>query len=403
MALSPLPLCYCTNVHAGRTLRDVLDGLDSFTVPVARHFGEPLAAGLWLAAPVVAEILSSKTGLRELKSQIAARNLTCHTLNAFPYGDFHSERVKENVYLPDWANPKRLQYTLDCANILTTLLPRGVDGSLSTVPLGFKVFSNPSDFRENAADALIELARKLAELAVESGRRVRLAIEPEPFCLLETTDETIEFFEFLWDRAPNSIAVENLRNHIGVCYDICHQAVEFEDVADSIRRLDKAGIRINKVHISCAIKLDHPADNHAARQELTRYVEPRYLHQTTGRLIEGQVVRAVDLTHELALAPPGEFLAAEEWRVHYHVPVNAERLGPLKTTRNELRQALQVVAGLHYAPHLEVETYTWEVLPDGVSANLVDGLTAELRATRELLNEIESAEREISDLPVSPC
>lgn len=388
MALSSLPLCYCTNVHAGVTVADVLRGLDTFTRPTMERYGEPLAAGLWLAKPVVEEILAEADGPQRFRDELRSRNLTCHTLNCFPYGNFHSERVKENVYLPDWANRDRLDYTLQCAAVLAVLLPESTEGSMSTVPLGFKEFEQPEDFREAAADNLIELATRLDYEFNETGRRIRLAIEPEPFCLLETTAEVLEFFEFLLNRAESQGADEAVRAHIGVCYDVCHQAVEFEDVAESIRQLDAVNVRINKVHITCAIKVPRPGEDAEVRTALARYVEPRYLHQTMARSETGEILRAVDLTEALATNPPPEFAAADEWRVHFHVPVNAERLGPLRTTRDELKTALATVAELDYAPHLEVETYTWEVLPDGGKTELVDGLTAELTATRELLQQI---------------
>lgn len=390
MSLSPLPLCYCTNVHAGLTVEGVLKGLDDFTVPVAARYGESMAAGLWLARPVVDELLAESDGPKRFREELETRGLTCHTLNTFPYGDFHSERVKENVYIPDWADPKRLEYTLNCAAILAEILPDGVDGSMSTVPLGFKEFDQPADFRERAADQLIQLATRLEYEASVTGRCIRLAIEPEPLCLLETTPETLEFFAFLIDRAERAGAAEAVREHIGVCYDVCHQAVEFEDVAGSIRDLDAAGIRINKVHITCAIKALAPGENADVREALARYAEPRYLHQTMARTSDGSVLRLVDLTEEFATSPPSDFAGCDEWRVHFHVPVNAESLGPLKTTRDELREALAAVADLDYAPHLEVETYTWEVLPDGGRVDLVDGLTAEMTATRALLESIAS-------------
>lgn len=389
MSISRLPLCYCTNVHAGLTVADVLRGLDHYTVPVAERFGESVAAGLWLASPVTRELLSTPDGPQRFREQLESRGLTCHTLNSFPFGDFHSERVKENVYLPDWADERRLEYTLQCAAILAELLPDGVEGSMSTVPLGFKQFEQPDDFRERAADRLIELATRLDYEHSESGRRIRLAIEPEPMCLLETTPETLDFFELLIARAASRGAEEAVREHIGVCYDVCHQAVEFEDVAESIRSLSSAGVRINKVHITCAIKARNPGNDADVREALARYVEPRYLHQTMARAADGTILKAVDLTNELTTTPPDDFAACDEWRVHFHVPVNAESLGPLGTTRDELRTALAAIAQLDYAPHLEVETYTWEVLPDGEKVDLVQGLTEEMTATRAMLNALQ--------------
>lgn len=389
MPLSTLPLSYCTNVHPGLTVAEVESGLDRYAAPIAREFGKPMSAGLWLAEPVVRELLSTGDSARRFADRLTRRGLTCHTLNAFPYGNFHDRQVKQKVYLPDWADPRRLTYTAQCAQVLTSLLPDGVEGSISTLPLGFKGFAHPPHFQDMAASQLIECARGLDRLRVETGRTIRLAIEPEPFCVLETTDEAIAFFQRLWRLAETQQATDVVREHLGLCFDVCHQAVEFEDVAASICKLDEAGVRINKVHISCALQLDNPATNRAGREALMQYVEPRYLHQTIGRTPDGELARAVDLTERLISDPPAEFAATTQWRVHFHVPVDAEHLGPLSTTRPALRDALGVVAKLSYAPHLEVETYTWEVLPATRPADLVRGLSRELAATDELLSTIQ--------------
>lgn len=390
MTVSPLPLSYCTNVHPGRSVEEVDRGLDTFTVPIKSNYGNPLAAGLWLANSVTKELLGQPENSRRFADRLTQRELTCHTLNAFPYGDFHSDRVKENVYLPDWSQPERLQYTLDCARILAVLLPEGTEGSISTVPLGFKGFEHPEGFMQQCREQLLKTAQFLADLEKETGKAIRLAIEPEPFCLLETTAEAVAFFEQLWSHADSTGAGEIARRHIGLCYDVCHQAVEFEDIPQSIRAIDDAGIRINKLHISCAIQIETPADQES-RRAIAAYVEPRYLHQTMALTKSGQVLRQIDLTEDLALEPPPDFLDAAQWRVHFHVPVNAETLGPLGTTRHELRQALSSVALLNYAPHLEVETYTWEVLPETrnrpiETGLLINGLTQELLGTRKLLD-----------------
>ena len=394
MSLSTLPLSYCTNVHAGRSVAEVEAGLDRYTVAVRDRFGAPLAAGLWLARPVVAELTSSGEALARFAAGLRGRGLTCHTLNAFPYGDFHSERVKENVYLPDWSDPARLAYTQQCAAVLATLLPPDApDGSISTVPLGFKGFDHPPDFIDRCTDQLIALATFLAELRGRTGKLIRLAIEPEPLCVLETTPEAIEFFRRLWHLAEDRGADSAVRAHLGLCYDVCHQAVEFEDVTASIRALDSAGVRINKVHVSCALQLDRPAQNAEGRDALRRYAEPRYLHQTTAPTATGDVARALDLSDELIDRPPAEFRDAPAWRIHFHVPVDAERIGPLGTTRPALRAALAAVAQLDYAPHLEVETYTWEVLPGRQSTDLVDGLTREITAAQAMIAELQQVDR----------
>lgn len=385
MSLSALPLSYCTNVHPGRSVAEVEAGLDRYTVPVKQAYAQPLAAGLWLAKPVVSELLADPDGVARFAEGLAGRGLTCHTLNAFPFGDFHSERVKENVYRPDWTRRERLQYTVQCATVLAALLPDGVEGSISTLPLGFREFHSAADFRDRCAAQLVECARQLAAIEESRGKVIRLAIEPEPFCVIETTAEAIDWFNKLRREAERRGATDAVQRHLGLCFDVCHQAVEFEDVAESIRALDREGVRINKVHASCALQLDDPRKNVEGRAALKRYVEPRYLHQTIAVTPGGRHARAVDLTDELIDAPGEDFLSAAAWRVHFHVPVDVEHIGPLATTRAALREALAAVAELNYAPHMEVETYTWEVLPGAAQAHLVDGLTRELIATRELL------------------
>jgi hypothetical protein len=391
MALSELPLSYCTNVHPGRSLAEVEQGLDQYTTPLRANYGAPLAAGLWLAAPVAAELLAEARTLPAFRDDLARRRLTCHTLNAFPYGDFHSRRVKENVYLPDWADSRRLKYTVDCAHILAGLLSDAVEGSISTMPLAFKGFDHTAGHLDECLAHLLDAAVALDRLFNETGRLIRLAIEPEPLCLVETTAEAVAFFERLWACAARTGVLKIVRRHLGLCYDVCHQAVEFEDIRESIRALATAGVRINKVHITCAIELESPAANEAGRRALAGYVEERYLHQTLARTRNGKILRQTDLSERLALDPPADFREALLWRVHFHVPVNSERLGPLRTTRTELREALAAISELEYAPHLEVETYTWEVLPESerrATANLVEGLTGELTATRDLLDTI---------------
>lgn len=389
MTVSLLPLSYCTNVHPGRSVAEVEDGLDRYTLPIKTGFGSELAAGLWLAAPVIRELEQTVDGVPRFADRLRQRGLACYTLNAFPFGDFHSARVKENVYLPDWTQRDRLEFTLGCARCLAALLPAGTDGSISTVPLGFKPFEQPVDFADRCADQLIELALQLDRLYERTGRRIRLAIEPEPFCVIETTDETIQFFERLRERADHAGALDVVQTYLGVCFDVCHQSVEFEDVAASIRSLVAADIRINKVHITCAIEVSEPGRHAESLTALSRYVEPRYLHQTFAQAPSGQIVRYVDLDETLTTNPASQFRDATTWRVHFHVPVDAEQLGPLKTTREDLKRALTVIPELDYAPHLEVETYTWEVLPGGGSPNIVDGFTRELLATKSLLNLIQ--------------
>jgi sugar phosphate isomerase/epimerase len=379
-----LPLGYCTNVHPCRGAADIPQVLEQFVSPVRARCGFEIAAGLWLPAAALAEVLEAEGGVIAVRESLDAHGLSCHTLNAFPYSDFHGERVKEQVYLPDWADPRRFQYTLDSARLLEGLLPENGEGSISTLPLGGRLLKQPDGFLEACFRQLMALAVRLNQIYEKTGKRVRLAIEPEPFCLLETTPETIAFFERLRHAAELNGCAEAVREHLGVCYDVCHQAVEFEDAADAVRRLRESDIRINKVQISCAIELNDPS-NEEARAALARFAEPRYLHQTMAATGGGEILRHPDLTQDFALYPTDEWVRAKVWRTHFHVPVDAENLGVLGTTRAELRKALAAVAALDYQPHLEVETYTWPVLPGSNAKAIVDGLARELIATRGML------------------
>lgn len=383
MSISSLPLSYCTNVHPGLTVMEVVDGLKRHAASIRKSINAPIAAGLWLAQPVIAELINDSTALHELRQTLAESQLVTYTLNAFPYGNFHSDRVKEQVYLPDWTDNRRLDYTVSCARILAQLLPEGVEGSLSTVPLGFKSLCQSSDFRQLAIAQLLRFASAMDELHDETGQVIRLAIEPEPLCVLETTPETIQFFHQLREAAASASVQDAVDRHIGVCYDVCHQSVEFEDVAASIRELSDNNIRINKVHITCAIEI--PSPHQASLSELEQFVEPRYLHQTFARSASGEIASYLDLDRALCQQPTGVFQNAEKWRVHFHVPVDTESLGGLGTTREDLKKALRQVQYLNYAPHLEVETYTWGVLPTGEKPSLVEGISRELRATQLLL------------------
>ncbi|QDT17469.1 metabolite traffic protein EboE [Alienimonas californiensis] len=390
MTLPSLPTCYCTNVHPGRSVAEVLDGLEQFAVPVRDRLAAagagPLAVGLWFAAPV-AEVLTEDAGaLARIAAFLRERDLTCYTLNAFPFGDFHRDAVKADVYLPDWTDPLRLAYTGRCAALLAALLPEGREGSVSTLPLGSALNGElPADFERRCIDHLLALARELDELHDRTGRVVRLAIEPEPFCVLETTAETIAFFDRLRTAADEAGCGAAARTHLGVCYDVCHQAVEFEAAAEVVAAFEAADVRINKVQLSCAVELPDPADADA-RAALVRYAEPRYLHQTFAAVRDGDSWavrgRAADIAPEFADAAPPEFFAADAWRTHFHVPISRTDLGPLNTTRPELAAALSAVAGLPYAPHLEVETYTWPVLPGATPTpeEQIEGIAAELLA-----------------------
>ncbi|MCA9085759.1 MAG: metabolite traffic protein EboE [Planctomycetaceae bacterium] len=392
MTFSRLPLSYCTNVHPGRTVAEVIDGLNHYTAEVRRQLDEPLAAGLWLSRSVTTELLQDRSNLESLAQTLWQNDLTCYTLNAFPFGDFHTDRVKEQVYLPDWASTDRLAYTKDCATLLAELLPAGSEGSISTVPLGGSMNPMEPDFHAACFRNLLQMARFLRDLEKSTGRKIRLAIEPEPMCEMSSIPhQAVPMMRTFLELADAHGQLECAQEYIGLCVDVCHQAVEFEDLSASIDLVTKAGIRINKIHITNAVELRHPAQNAEAREALLNYVEPRYLHQIYAKMTDGSIQKRVDLTAEDLQNSDDEFRQAEAWRIHFHVPVFATELGPLNTTRTDLQAALGAVLRLPYAPHLEVETYTWPVMPGtGRNSSLPELICREIQSALELLAECES-------------
>ncbi|NUT49078.1 MAG: metabolite traffic protein EboE [Saccharothrix sp.] len=346
-----MTLSYCTNVHPAEDLPGVLAQLDRYAVPVRERLGAELGVGLWLSARVartLAEDEESRAGLREA---LAARGLVVRTLNAFPYGGFHEEVVKHRVYHPDWSTVARRDYTLDCATVLADLLPEGGAGSISTLPLAWRHPWTPDD-HTTALTRLAETAAALRALAERTGRTVRLAVEPEPGCVIDDVADAVRL-----------LAGQVDAEFVGVCLDTCHLAVSFADPVAAVRSITGAGLRVVKVQASAALELPDPTH---AETALGAFAEPRYLHQV--RTAGGGAVD--DLPEAFTVLPRDE-----PWRVHFHVPLHADPPAPLRSTTDVLRQALREVGP---GADVEVETYTWSVLPGGVE-DLAGGIAAELR------------------------
>lgn len=362
-------LGYCTNVHPGEELADIVGQLDTYAVPVRERLGtDRLGVGLWLAAPVAAQLAADPDAVRRLRADLSARGLEAVTFNGFPYQAFHAPVVKHAVYRPDWTTGDRLRYTLDLARILAGLLPDdAARGSVSTLPLAWRDPWTPAQ-ADGAARTLDELAAGLAGLRAQTGRLIRVGLEPEPGCVVESTAEAIAHLS----------AVDT--EYIGICLDLAHLACAWEEPAAAVAALAEAGLPVVKVQVSAALVADEPERAAAALRE---YAEPRFLHQTRGAGGKG----TDDLHEALDAALPGP------WRIHYHVPLHAEPEPPLRSTVPVLRDGL---AALFAGPaagcdHLDVETYTWGVLPEARRpagpAQLAEGIAAELAFTRaELLN-----------------
>lgn len=359
-------LAYSTNVHPAEDLPGILSQLDTYSVPVRRRLGrDVLGLGLWLAAPVASALADDAALRQRLRRELDARGLEVVTLNGFPYEAFHAPVVKHAVYRPDWTQRERLQYTLHLAKVLGDLLPdTAARGSISTLPLAWRTPWHPTQAAA-ARRALDELATGLAKLAGETGRPVRVAFEPEPGCIVETTSQAVEQL--------SGVDTEWL----GVCVDLAHLACTWEEPAAAVRRLDAAGLSIVKVQVSAALEV---ADPLAAREVLRGYVEPRFLHQTRGPA----GVSFDDLDEALAAGAPGP------WRILFHVPLHAAPPPPLRATTDVLRDGLAAL--VDRCDTYEVETYAWSVLPpsqrpDG-PAGLVEGIAAEVAYARDILADL---------------
>lgn len=372
-----LTLAYCTNVHRGEGWEETFAGLRDHALRVRERIcpGRHFTLGLRLGAGAAAE-LARPDALAAFRRWLDATDCSVSGINGFPYGAFHGRAVKDDVFAPDWCEPERLDYTVRLFDLLAALRPPGAVGTVSTLPGSFKGFG-----RDEAAQAamrrnLLACAEHLARLRDRAGVHFRLALEPEPLGLAEDTPEAIRLFARLREEEPARGLVDA---HLGVLYDTCHFALQYEEAAQAILRLAAGGAPVVKFHLSSALRF-RPTARSLAR--LARLHEPTYLHQTLGRRADGMVVRFKDVP--LALAEEAALRDCEELRVHFHVPVNADRLDDdLGTTNGHLQDALDSVCrdpGL--VRELEIETYTWEVLPAEVrSPDVADMIASEYRWT----------------------
>jgi hypothetical protein len=383
-------LTYCSNIHAGESWAEVRDALAAALPDVRRHLGVPgpLAIGLRLSARAAAE-LEQPAVFESFRLFLRDGDYYVPTINGFPFGAFHRARVKENVYLPDWRDWRRVDYSNRLARVLAALsIDRGLtEGSISTVPGAFKGHAGEPDDAAAIALGILEHAEQLVALRESTGVTIVLAIEPEPACVIETTDEAIDFFtRFLFDdafvRTGSRLTVDQVRRHVGICFDACHMAVEFEDHAASLAALDRAGIRVPKFQISSALRIADPSPASPGRRAIEKFADGVYLHQVVAKSGQG-LRRYVDLPDALE-GTSNDARAREEWRIHFHVPIFLRVMGDLETTQPDLEQVLDLVKTRSDAPCLEVETYTWDVLPaEYRTADMSEAIARELSWTRQ--------------------
>lgn len=396
MPFSPsTPLSYCTNIHAGIDLDSIRDNLLRHATAVRDRLQtstgfDSLGVGLWIPDLAAKQLTdgTEKHALIEFREFLAEHQLIAPTINGFPFDNFHGEHVKQHVYLPTWADPSRMQYTLRLAEILSGLLPDGQPiGSISTLPIGWPnnpfaeddALSNASIIK-SAGQQFRKLAVELDRLHQQTGKQILVAIEPEPGCLLDTVDDVVSFFD-------QELSEPLHRQYITVCHDICHSVVMNESQQSVLSRYTSEGIRIGKIQVSSAIVVDWKTiserDRPNALRQLGDFAEDRYLHQTGQLHSDGRFALAEDLPQLLAETDPGQLSDQERWMVHFHVPIFLESFGLLSTSRDAV---LACMAALeepttreNFSGHLEVETYAWTVLPQEMrQRGLAEDIASEL-------------------------
>jgi hypothetical protein len=341
------------------------------------------AIGLRLGADAARELADPRE-LYEFRKWLDQKNAYVFTINGFPYGNFHGSRVKDQVYRPDWTTNERLDYTLLLFSILEKLLEPGEEGSVSTLPGSFKEFLPDQEIPDTLLQKVDACALEIEKLAGPKNLDLHLGMEPEPLGLFETTPETVSFFEKLLDKGSDE---EIIRKRIGVNYDCCHLAIEFEDAHEGLDSLVKHGIRLSKLHLSSALSAK-PTENNLLR--LKDFIEPVYLHQVTlGK--DGQCIRRIkDLDTALEMQRAGNLPEADEWRIHFHVPLHASPGGDMGDTRLHVIDTLFWLSkNPNACRHLEMETYTWEVLPEKLQAGtVVEQVGKEYQWTLEQMDKI---------------
>ena len=368
-----LHLAYCTNIHRGEDWAQTFRSLKTDVMSVRDRVSQNKAYAIGLRlSDLASRELSDPAVLETFQQWLKDQNCYIFTINGFPFGDFHETRVKEQVYVPDWTSKDRLEYTNRLFDLIAVLAPDGVDGSVSTLPGSFKEFITEESQEIQIRENIWQCVEYISELSARTGKALHLGLEPEPCGYFETSTETVFFFESLYAQHPND---SRLYEHLGVNYDTCHLAVEYEEPRMAIGALRDAGLRISKLHLSAAL-IVQPDDT--VKGNLKAFEDDVYLHQVIEKTRLGTLNRYRDL--DTALAAGGE---AEEWRIHFHVPLHSPDGDWFKTTREHTEGVLDLLQeDPQLCSHLEMETYTWEVLPNQIKdLDVVDQLVGEYEWT----------------------
>jgi len=379
-----LHLAYCTNIHRGESWEETFDALQKYTLPVRGRVarGQHYAIGLRLSEQAARQ-LSDRAALLAFQKWLDREQCYVFTINGFPYGKFHGTRVKEQVYAPDWTSRERLNYTNLLFDLLGDLVPTGVEGSVSTVPVSFKEFKRDQRELDEAAANLWRCVEHIEKISRATGKKLHLGLEPEPLCTLETTEETVGFFELLRAQRPGDLRLDE---HLGVNYDCCHLAVEFESPAEAIGRLRQHRVKLSKIHLSSALSVQ---PNEGVLSALKSFADDTYFHQVIARGRDGSLTRYKDLDVALAAAAVRRPLPEEQWRIHFHIPLHSPPTKLFGNTQDHLLGVLDLVQREPaLCSHFEMETYTWEVMPAELkNRSVVDQLVSEYEWTLGKMKE----------------
>ncbi len=373
-------LAYCTNIHRGESWEEILAALETHTLSVKKRVcpNEPYAIGLRLGISA-AQALADRATRTAFQRWLERHDCYVFTINGFPYGRFHGTRVKEQVFQPDWATSERQDYTRLLFTILSEILPPGLSGSVSTLPGSHKELITGPEHETTICRGLNDMASWITRLADRTGQDLHLGVEPEPLGYFENTAETLTFFERLGSS-------ESTRRSLGINYDTCHFALQYEEASTALTAFAQAGIRLSKLHLSSALRL---APSEDALTKLRAFKEDVYFHQTIVRHRDGSLQRIRDLPEALAWASQAPHLG-EEWRVHFHIPLHAQPETVFQSTTDHIHDTIRYLRQHPEAcQHLEMETYTWEVLPPALRAITVeDQLEKEYAWTLAALQDI---------------
>jgi hypothetical protein len=390
-------LTYCSNIHPGekwedhfRSLRDNIPFIRQQLAP-----RQPFGLGLRVANEASIE-LSKPEVIAEFKSWLAAQNVYVFVINGFPYGGFHNTRVKDDVHTPDWTTKDRLEYTIRLFRILAQLLPDGMEGGVSTPPLSYRLWWKTDEDKKQALETatanIFILLDELIRLEKETGKLLHLDVEPEPDGLFDSTTDFVDWYRdmllpqgtaYLQQRGFGSEeAATIIRRHIQLCYDICHAAVGYEQPDEILASLNEIGIKVGRIQVSSALKIDFSNNREVKLKAIETFDEPVYLHQVVARNADKSKTHYPDLPEALADWNENQ----EEWRIHFHVPLFISSYGVLDSTQGDIVKTLAIHKEKPFSRFLEVETYTWGVLPEDIQKPIGESIVREIEWVKKVLD-----------------